>query len=82
MVGLQIATRASPYDSNDWNVTKHGFWAAHAGFMGFVIAPLIAMFGDVVAQAALYTAGITGGISLIGATAPSQEVNLRISLSN
>jgi FtsH-binding integral membrane protein len=73
MVGLQIATRASPYDSNDWNVTKHGFWAAHAGFMGFVIAPLIAMFGDVVAQAALYTAGITGGISLIGATAPSQE---------
>lgn len=73
MIGLQMATRSAPYVENDLNLAKHGFWAAHAGFLGFVIAPLVAMFGDVVAQAALYTAGITGGISLIGVTAPSQE---------
>ena len=41
--------------------------------LGFFIAPLVAMFGDVVAQAALYTAGVAGGISLIGWTAPSRE---------
>ena len=40
--------------------------------MGFVIAPMVAMFGDVVAQAALYTGGIVGGISALGWTAPSK----------
>merc|ERR1711996_176466 len=43
------------------------------GFMGFVLAPLVAMYGEVVAQAALYTAGITAGISAVGWTAPSNE---------
>jgi len=73
MIGLQIGTRAIPYEAEGLNLAKHGMWAAHAAFMGFVIAPLIAMYGDVVAQAALYTGGITAGISAIGWTAPSNE---------
>jgi len=73
LIGLQVATRSSPYVQGEGNWTKKGFWAAHAGFLGCVIAPMVAMFGDVVAQAALYTAGITGGISAIGWCAPSRE---------
>jgi len=73
MIGLQIGTRAVPYEAEGLNLAKHSMWAAHAAFMGFVMAPLIAMYGEVVAQAALYTGGITAGISAIGWTAPSNE---------
>jgi len=73
MIGLQIGTRAVPYESEGLNLAKHSMWMAHAAFMGFVIAPLVAMYGEVVAQAALYTGGITAGISAIGWTAPSNE---------
>jgi len=70
MIGLQVVTRSVPYENT---MAKNAAFAAHAGFMGFVIAPMVAMFGDVVAQAALYTAGIVGGISALGWTAPSKE---------
>lgn len=70
MIGLQMVTRSVPYEET---LAKNAAFAAHAGFMGFVIAPMVAMFGDVVAQAALYTAGMVGGISAIGWTAPSNE---------
>ena len=59
MIGLQVVTRSVPYENT---LAKNAAFAAHAGFMGFVIAPMVAMFGDVVAQAALYTAGMVGGI--------------------
>lgn len=73
MIGLQIATRSSPYVQGEFNGTKKLFWAAHAAFLGAFLAPMVSMFGDVVAQAALYTGGITGGISLLGWTAPSKQ---------
>ena len=73
MIGLQMATRAAPYEAEGLNLAKNGLFAAHAAFMGFVIAPMVAMYGDVVTQAALYTAGIVGGISAVGWTAPSNE---------
>lgn len=73
MIGLQIATRSIPYEPEGLNLAKHGCFAAHAAFMSVVIAPMVAMYGDVVAQAALYTAGIVGGISAVGWTAPSNE---------
>jgi len=73
MIGLQIGTRAVPFESEGLNLAKHGMWAAHAAFMGFMLAPMVAMYGEVVAQAALYTGGITAGISAIGWTAPSNE---------
>jgi len=73
MIGLQMATRSAPYQQGEGNWAKKGFWAAHSAFLGCFLAPLVAMYGDVVAQAALYTAGITGGISAIGWCAPSKE---------
>lgn len=73
MIGLQAATRSVPYEAEGLNLAKHGLFAAHAAFMGFVIAPTVAMYGDVAAQAALYTAGIVGGVSAVGWTAPSTQ---------
>jgi hypothetical protein len=67
---------SAPYVQGEGNWAKKGFWAAHAGFLGCFLAPLVATYGDVVAQAALYTAGITGGISAIGWCAPSQGSNI------
>ena len=59
ITGFDKLTRSIPYENT---LAKNAAFAAHAGFMGFVIAPMVAMFGDVVAQAALYTAGMVGGI--------------------
>lgn len=73
MIGLQMATRSSPYVQGEMNLAKKGFWVAHAAFLGCFLAPMVAMFGDVVAQAALYTGGITAGISAIGWSAPSKQ---------
>ena len=41
MIGLQVATRAIPYESEGLNAAKHAAWGAHSAFMGFVIAPLV-----------------------------------------
>jgi len=73
MIGLQMAVRSAPYQAGEFNGVKKAFWAAHAAFLGAFIAPLVAMYGDVVAQAALYTGGITAGISTLGWCAPSKE---------
>lgn len=73
IIGLQYLIQRSPYIPGSGNWSKKALWAVHSLVLGFFIAPLVAMFGDVVAQAALYTAGVAGGISLIGWTAPSRE---------
>lgn len=40
----------SPYVADEFNAQKKAFWALHATFIGCMMAPLVAMFGDVVAQ--------------------------------
>jgi len=50
MIGLQIGVRSAPYQAGEFNGVKKAFWAAHAAFLGALIAPLVAMYGDVVAQ--------------------------------
>jgi FtsH-binding integral membrane protein len=73
MIGLQMGVHASPYVADEFNAQKKAFWALHATFIGCMMAPLVAMFGDVVAQAALYTGGLAGGISALGWVAPSKD---------
>merc|ERR1712210_70765 len=73
MIGLQMGVHASPYAADEFNAQKKAFWALHATFIGCMMAPLVAMFGDVVAQAALYTGGLAGGISALGWVAPSKD---------
>ena len=58
-IGLSSVTRSVPYENT---LAKNAAFVAHASFQGFLIALMVAKFGNVVAQAALYTAGMFGGI--------------------
>lgn len=44
---------------------KQMAWILHAGVMGAMIAPLCFMGGQILTRAALYTAGVVGGLSAI-----------------
>ena len=56
---------SAPYEAGEFNGAKKAFWAAHAAFLGAFIAPLVAMYGDVVAQGRVYVSSdlimFTGG---------------------
>ena len=45
-----LKINSAPYEAGQFNGAKKAFWAAHAAFLGAFIAPLVAMYGDVVAQ--------------------------------
>ncbi len=47
--------------------------ALHAGVIGAVLAPMTLLGGPLLTKAAVYTAGMIGGLSLIAATAPSEK---------
>ena len=58
-IGLSSVTRSVPYENT---LAKNAAFVAHASFLGFVTAFFVALFGDFGAQAALYAAGMVGGI--------------------
>ena len=45
----------------------------HAALLGAVLAPLSVVGGPILLRAAIYTAGIAGGLSTIAACAPSDK---------
>ncbi|XP_015189208.1 PREDICTED: growth hormone-inducible transmembrane protein-like [Polistes dominula] len=71
MIGSSILVRSIPY--------KEGFgakqlaWMGHAGLMGAVIAPICFLGGPLLTRAALYTAGVIGGLSTVAMCAPSDK---------
>lgn len=48
-------------------------FVAHTALIGSILAPLAFVGGPVLIRAALYTAGIAGGLSTIAACAPSER---------
>lgn len=48
-------------------------WAAHCAVLGAVIAPLCFVGGPILTRAAIYTAGIVGGLSTCAVCAPSDK---------
>ncbi|KAI1278058.1 Growth hormone-inducible transmembrane protein [Halotydeus destructor] len=58
---------------------KEGFgakqmtWLLHAATVGFVIAPMALLGGQIMLRAAMMTAGISGGLSFVAASAPSER---------
>jgi len=72
MIGTGMICRSIPYEPGSLT-TKRLAWALHCGVMGAVIAPLALFGGPIIMRAALYTAGIVGGLSAIAATAPSDK---------
>jgi len=70
MIGSGMITRSIPYDNYG---PKHFAWLAHAGIVGAVLAPISFIGGPLVIKAAVYTAGVVGGLSLLAVCAPSEK---------
>lgn len=72
LVGSSMLVRSLPYEQGKFN-SKNMAWIFHSGLLGGLIAPVSLLGGPIVMKAAMYTAGIVGGLSLIAATAPSEK---------
>ena len=72
MFGSQMLVHSIPYEAGTFG-PKQLAWALHSGIIGGVLAPLSLLGGPIVARAAMYAAGMVGGLSLIAATAPSEK---------
>ncbi|XP_055919565.1 growth hormone-inducible transmembrane protein-like [Eupeodes corollae] len=71
MIGSGMATQAIPYSPGLG--AKQLAWAAHCAIIGGVVAPLCFLGGPILTRAALYTAGIVGGLSTVAVCAPSDK---------
>nr|CAH8860891.1 unnamed protein product [Trichobilharzia regenti] len=52
---------------------KHLAWVVYSISLGGMLMPVCLVGGPILTQAALYTGGIVGGLSLVAATAPSDR---------
>lgn len=52
---------------------KQMAWVLHSGIMGAVLAPICFVGGPILMRAAVYTAGIVGGLSTVAVCAPSDK---------
>lgn len=73
VIGSGMVVRSMPYEQNGPFGAKHLAWMGHAALLGGMIAPLSLMGGPLLMRAALYTAGLVGGLSAVAATAPSEK---------
>lgn len=71
MIGSGMLAQSIPYSEGFG--TKQLAWAAHCAIMGAVIAPLCFVGGPIMIRAALYTAGVVGGLSTVAVCAPSDK---------
>ncbi|CAH8577687.1 unnamed protein product [Heterobilharzia americana] len=76
MAVLSMATgiicQSIPYPQSGLSA-KHLVWIAYSVSLGGMLMPLCLVGGPILTQAALYTGGIVGGLSLVAATAPSDR---------
>lgn len=71
MIGTSMIAQSIPYQEGIG--AKQLAWAVHCGVVGAVIAPLCIVGGPLLLRAALYTAGIAGGLSAIAYCAPNDK---------
>jgi len=71
MIGSGMVARSIPYEPGLG--TKQLAWAAHCAIVGAVLAPLSFVGGPILLRAAMYTAGIVGGLSTVAVCAPSDK---------
>lgn len=72
VIGSGMIVRSLPYEPGKLT-SKQVAWVAHAALLGAFVAPLTLLGGAIMTRAALYTAGIVGGLSAVAATAPSEK---------
>ena len=70
-VGAMIVCRS--IDFNTSPVPKLLAFGAFTGIMGLTLAPVCMVAGPIVGKAALYTAGIVGGLALVAANSPNDR---------
>lgn len=71
MIGSGMLVRSLPYQKGVG--AKQAAWALHSAIVGAVIAPLCFLGGPLLLRAAVYTAGIVGGLSTVAVCAPSDK---------
>lgn len=71
MIGSQVLLKSIPY--KEGLGAKQAAWALHAAVVGAVIAPMCFLGGPLLMRAALYTAGVVGGLSTVAVCAPSEK---------
>lgn len=71
MIASGMIARSIPYSPGLG--TKQLAWAAHAAIVGTVIAPICILGGPLLLRAAMYTAGMVGGLSAVAMCAPSEK---------
>lgn len=69
--GASALAQSIPYQEGFG--AKQMAWMLHAGVIGAIIAPLSLYGGTIILTAAMYTAGIIGGLSAVAACAPSDK---------
>ena len=62
MIGVMMTSPDRP-------LLKHGFWLAFNGFQAATLSPLFFLNPAILSRAAIYTCGVVGSLSYIGATA-------------
>lgn len=71
MIGSGMVARSIPYEPGLG--AKQLAWAVHCAVIGGVLAPLSFVGGPILLRAAMYTAGIVGGLSTVAVCAPSDK---------
>lgn len=71
MMGSGMIARSIPYQPGFG--AKQLAWAAHCAILGAVLAPICFVGGPILTRAALYSAGVIGGLSTVAVCAPSDK---------
>lgn len=71
MIGTGALTQSIEYQPGIG--PKQIAWALHCAVLGAVVAPMCFLGGPILTRAALYTAGIVGGLSTVAVCAPSDK---------
>jgi len=71
MMGSGYIAQSIPYQEGFG--AKQIAWLVHSGVIGAVIAPLTLLGGPLMIRAAVYTAGVVGGLSTLAMCAPSEK---------
>lgn len=71
MIGSGMLAQSIPYSPGFGS--KQLAWIAHTAIMGAVIAPICFVGGPILTRAAIYTAGVVGGLSTVAVCAPSDK---------
>lgn len=71
MIGSGMVAQSIPYEKGFG--VKQLAWATHCAILGAVVAPMCFLGGPILTRAAIYTAGIVGGLSTVAVCAPSDK---------